>query len=134
MVMAHDMDVYYGRKSTTFLTALNAFFTANSGNIIRSFSFVARDVISSNGTEYMVGVGHETGGSQQGAAYVAELVSGDVAKDLDTAVDAIIAANPTYFFVGPFVDMLGQRRRRYPYQGLVVSCSDQANASSNWQA
>jgi hypothetical protein len=90
--------------------------------------------VGTSGLECGVSLSYETGGAVMSTPFVVDAgVDGSMAK-LETAVTALMDAQPTWFWRGAYLDYLQQTRRLDNWAWLIVSNEDLANATTNWLA
>lgn len=121
-----------GRTATELESALDTWFAANLSARIYGFDFIGRDLIRGQNYELAVAITYDSAGVTLTNAYTATVVTGRTASSLQTAAQAVLAANPTYFFAGPFIDYFNQSRRLNPFVAVIVQNQQYGVGIYNW--
>lgn len=132
--MALSTVILEGRTATELENALDTWFAANLSARIYGFDFVGRDMIRGQNYELAVSILYDSAGVTLTSPYTVSIVTGRTVTDLQTQAQAVLAANPAYFFAGPFIDYFHQSRRLSPFVALVVQNAQYGGGIYNWMA
>jgi hypothetical protein len=118
--MARSFVVSEKPGSAAFITAVNALLAALTNPTIAGIEFNVDERQRRNQKVYSGVISYDTGGAALATPFLLSVVEASSMAALKTALDAVIAANPTYFYSRTVYRYLYTSSRDPRYIGLTL--------------
>jgi hypothetical protein len=129
--MARSFIVSEKPGATDFVTAVNALLAVLTNPTIRGVRFNVDERQRRDQRVYSTVISYDTGGAALGTPFLIRVDEAGSLADLKTALDAAIAANPTYFWASTNYAYLYTGSRNPRYIGITPYTTT-GTASANW--
>lgn len=130
--MARFTKTFTASDPAALVLAVNTFLNTLASPIIRGVTCRYSDSARRTRGEFFVSIDYSDGGAVVATPFLLAVYQKRKNADLDTAVNALIAANPTVFFPSARYEVADADSGRLPAYVAFVFYNTTAGASANW--